>query len=212
LRRPKLPKKAIDLLPDLVDTQMLAVADSQRDRLALMILFDFGIRRAELLGIRVRDIDLARPTLTVFGKGQKHRVLPIRGRVILAAEEYLLTPLRFLKRQPEPDDYLLYSEWRNGSGIYRAHPKEPMPPQTAHRWWYRHAEAAGLVGTGIESGMNMHRPRHTFATELRREVGDLGVVQRMLGHSDIHTTEAFYGHYDLSDLERAMEQFSKGRQ
>lgn len=60
--------------------------------------------------------------------------------------------------------------------------------------------------------MNMHRARHTFATEFRREVGDLGVVQRMLGHSDIHTTEAYYGHYDLSDLERGMEQFSKGRQ
>jgi integrase len=49
----------------------------------------------------------------------------------------------------------------------------------------------------------MHRTRHTFATELRRDVGDLGVVQRMLGHSDIHTTEAFYGQYDLTDLEPA---------
>jgi hypothetical protein len=42
-----------------------------------------------------------------------------------------------------------------------------------------------------------------FATELRRD-SDLGVVQHMLGHQDIHTTEAYYGHYDLSDLERAM--------
>ena len=49
---------------------------------------------------------------------------------------------------------------------------------------------------------------HTFATELRRDAGDLGVVQRMLGHSDIHTTEALYGHYDLSDLEAAMEAFA----
>ena len=57
--------------------------------------------------------------------------------------------------------------------------------------------------------MNMHRARHTFATELRRGTGDLGVVQRMLGHSDIHTTEAFYGHYDLSDLEAAMETFAR---
>ena len=56
--------------------------------------------------------------------------------------------------------------------------------------------------------MNMHRARHTFATELRRDAGTW-VVQRMLGHSDIHTTEAYYGHYDLSDLERAMEQFAR---
>jgi site-specific recombinase XerD len=133
LRRPKLPKKAVELLPDLIDTQLLAAAETQRDRLALAILLDFGIRRSELLGIQVRDIDLARRTLTIFGKGQKHRVLPVRGRVVLIGEEYLLTPLRFLERQPEPDDYLLYSEWRNGSGIYRARPRDPMPAQTAHR-------------------------------------------------------------------------------
>ena len=54
--------------------------------------------------------------------------------------------------------------------------------------------------------------RGTFATALRKDVGDLGVVQRMLGHSDVSTTERFYGHYDLSDLEQAMEHFSKGRQ
>ena len=57
--------------------------------------------------------------------------------------------------------------------------------------------------------MNMHRARHTFATELRRGTGDLGVMQRMLGHSDIHTTEAFYGHYDVSDLGVAMEAFAR---
>ena len=83
------------------------------------------------------------------------------------------------------------------------------PRQTIHRWWYEHLQRAGLVGQDVERGMNMHRARHTFATELRRDTGDLGVVQRMLGHSDIHTTEAFYGHYDLSDLEQAMEAFAK---
>ena len=57
--------------------------------------------------------------------------------------------------------------------------------------------------------MNMHRSRHTFATELRREVGDLGIVKGALGHEDVSTTEQFYGHYDLGDLERAMEQFAR---
>jgi len=84
-----------------------------------------------------------------------------------------------------------------------------MPRQTIHRWWYEHLQRAGLVATDVERGMNMHRARHTFATELRRDVGDLGVVQRMLGHADIQTTEAFYGHYDLSDLETAMEAFAR---
>lgn len=65
----------------------------------------YGLRKSELTGIQVRDFDLGRRTLTIFGKGQKERVLPLRGRLILACEEYLLTPLRGLERPPEPDDY-----------------------------------------------------------------------------------------------------------
>lgn len=210
LRTPKRPSKAIGLLPA-VDTQLLGVAETARDRLALLVLLDYGVRRSELTGVQVRDLDLGRRTLTVFGKGQKARVLPVRGRIVQAADEYLLTTLRFLDRTPEPDDFLLYSEWRNGAGIYRAEPKRRMPPQTAHRWWYYHLQRAGIVGRDVERGMNMHRARHTFATELRRDSKDLGVVQRMLGHEDIHTTEAYYGHYDMSDLEAAMEQFMRGR-
>jgi integrase len=161
--------------------------------------------------VQVRDLDLARRTLTVFGKGQKARVLPLRGRVILAAEEYLLETLRFVKRTPEPDDYLLYSEHCNGSGVHKADPKKPMPKSTVHRWWYEQLALAGITAKGVERGMNMHRARHTFATELRRDSKDLGIVQRMLGHDDIHTTEAYYGHYDMSDLEAAMEKFAKER-
>jgi site-specific recombinase XerD len=166
--------------------------------------------------IRVRDFDLARRVLTVFGKGQKERVLPLRGRIVLAAERYLLTELpeftldeERVCRVPAPDDYLLYPEWRKHGRVYKANPKQPMPRQTIHRWWYEHLQRAGLVARDVERGMNMHRARHTFATELRRDAGDLGVVQRMLGHEDIHTTEAYYGHYDLSDLEAAMEAFAR---
>jgi integrase len=85
-----------------------------------------------------------------------------------------------------------------------------MPRQTLYRWWYEHLQRAGLVEADVERGMNMHRARHIFATALRRD-SDLGGVQHMLGHEDIHTTEACYGHYDLSDLERAMESFASRR-
>lgn len=108
-------------------------------------------------------------------------------------------------------DCLLYPEWRKGGRVYKARPRDPMPQQTLHRWWYEHLQRANLVEADVERGMNMHRARHSFATELRRDSGDLGVVQRMLGHSDSRTTEQFYGHYDLSDLERAMERFAEER-
>ncbi len=55
-----------------------------------------------------------------------------------------------------------------------------------------------------------HRARHTFAADLRR-VADLGAASRALGHSDLSTTASIYGHYDLSDLERAMEALARSR-
>jgi site-specific recombinase XerD len=213
IRTPKVPRKEVDVLPEAIDTQLLGVAETVRDRAALLVLLDYGLRKSELGDLQVRDIDLTNRTVTVRqGKGQKARVLPIRGRFILAFEEYLMTPLRHLDRVPEADDYLVYSEWRKGGKVYGAKPKKPMPRQSLHRWWYEHLQRAGLVDADVQSGMNMHRARHSFATSLRRDVGDLGVVQRMLGHSDVSTTERFYGHYDLSDLEAAMEQHMKGRE
>src|SRR4029453_1136657 len=97
-----------------------------------------------------------------------------------------------------------------GGRILAAYPKRRMSGPTVHRWWYRRLEAAGLVGAGMTSGMNMHRARHTFATDLRR-VADLGAASQALGHSDLSTTAAIYGHYDLTDLERAMEALAKAR-
>jgi integrase/recombinase XerD len=150
--------------------------------------------------------------LTVTGKGQKSRVIPLRGRIMLAAEEYLLEELEGVGRQPEPDDYLLYPEKRTPRReVYEAQPKRRCASNTVHRWWYRQLEGAGLVGKGVRSGLNMHRARHTFAQDVRRAHPDIGAVQHLLGHSDPSTTAGIYGHYDQSDLERAMEAFAKAK-
>lgn len=212
IRRPRTSKKAAPLLPVNIDQRLLNSARTARDRLAILVLLDCGVRRAELAGIRARDFDLARRTLTVFGKGQKSRVLPLRGRIVLAAEEYLLEDLEGVGRQPEPDDFLLYPEKRNPDRVvYEAHPKQPQRGNTTHRWWYRQLELAGIVGKGVRSGLNMHRARHTFARELRRVAG-VEAASQALGHSDLSTTLGIYGHQDDSDLERAMETYAKSRE
>ena len=82
--------------------------------------------------------------------------------------------------------------------------RERPSPQSVHRWWYRHAQAAGLVGPGVTSGLNMHQARHTFAMELRRVAG-IDDASHALGHSDLSTTLGIYGHRDPGDLESAME-------
>jgi len=137
---------------------------------------------------RIRDFDLGRRQLTVFAKGQKERVIPLRGRIAMALKAYLGEPLDFVGRRPEPDDYLLYPEKRTPDRrVYWADAKKPRAPNTVHRWWYRVLEQAGLVGHGVRSGLNMHRAQHTFATEQRRAAG-VEAASQALGHSDLSTT------------------------
>ena len=73
----------------------------------------------------------------MFGKGQKSRVLPLRGRVVLELEAYRLTALELVDRGPEPDDYVLYPEKRSSGGrLIAAYPKRQMSAPAMHRWWY----------------------------------------------------------------------------
>ncbi|HZT91700.1 MAG TPA: site-specific integrase [Gaiellaceae bacterium] len=200
------------LLPAHVDELLLGCTRTARDRLALLVLLDCGVRRAELGGIRIRDFDLGRRQLNVFGKGQKERVIPLRGRIAMALKTYLGEPHDFVGRRPEPDDYLLYPEKRTPDRrVYWADPKKPCAPNMVHRWWYRMLEQAGLVGHGVRAGLNMHRARHTFATELRRVAG-VEAASQALGHSDLSTTLGIYGHQDQRDLERAMDAFAEARE
>ena len=117
---------------------------------------------------------------------------------------------------PEPDDYLLYpvKKLYAGRGVegeqrreLRGDPKKRPSPQAVHRWWYRLLQAAGFVGHGVTSGLNMHLARHTFATELRRIAG-IDAASHALGHADLNTTLSIYGHRDQSDLETAMEAYA----
>jgi integrase len=71
-------------------------------------------------------------------------------------------------------------------------------------------EAAGIVTPGVRAGLNMHRARHTFATDLRRIAG-IEAASQALGHSDLNTTPSIYGHQDASDLERAMEKYAEAK-
>ena len=84
----------------------------------------------------------------------------------------------------------------------RRHDRKPTG-KIAHLWWYRCLERAGLVLEGATSGVNMHRGRHTAATELQGAHHDLRLTQLLLGHSDIRST-ARYAQLDTSDLAEAL--------
>jgi len=219
IRRPRAARRVARVLPLDAHPRLLTVAKAPRDRLALFCLLELGLRRAELAGLRFRDFDAQRGWVRVYGKGQKERLLPLRGPILAELRLALSTDLPYVGRPPEGDDYLLYPIRRlaDGKGSegqmvygFRASPKDAPSAQSIHRWWYRHAQAAGLVGPGVTSGMNMHQARHTFAMELRRVAG-IDAASHALGHSDLSTTLGIYGHRDDTDLERAMEAYADWR-
>lgn len=216
LRRPRAERKVARMLPLDARPRLLTVAKSPRDRLGLFCLLVLGLRRAELATIQIRDFDAQRGMLRVRGKGQKERVMPLRGPILAELRLLLASDLPHLGRTPEGDDYLLYpvKKFADGKGSegqiawsYHAYPKKKPSPQSVHRWWYRQAQAAGLVGPGVTAGLNMHQARHTFAMELRRVAG-IDAASHALGHADLNTTLGIYGHFDGSDLENAMDTYA----
>jgi integrase len=153
----------------------------------------------------------------VLGKGRKERLLPLRGPILAELRLLLSSDLPHVGRPPQGDDFLLYPirKLADGKGsegqiawAYHASPKSKPSPQYVHRWWYRQAQNAGLVGPGVTSGLNMHQARHTFAMELRRVAG-LDAASHALGHADLSTTLGIYGHRDDSDLETAMDAYAE---
>ncbi|HVJ27451.1 MAG TPA: tyrosine-type recombinase/integrase [Vicinamibacterales bacterium] len=217
IKRPRGERKIARTLPLDARPRLLEQAKSPRDRLGLYCLLVLGIRKAELAGIQIRDIDVQRGNLRVFGKGRKERLLPMRGPILAEAGLLMSTDLPYLDRLPQADDYLLYpirlqaaGKGRDGLRMERvsvAYPKDRPSSQSVHRWWYRQAQNAGLVGPGVTAGLNMHQARHTFAMELRRVAG-IDAASHALGHADLNTTLGIYGHYDGTDLETAMESYA----
>lgn len=216
IRRPRAERKVARVLPLTAKPQLLTQAKHPRDRLALFCLLGLGLRKAELAGIRARDFDAERGMLRVYGKGQKERLLPLRGPILTELRLYLASDLPHVGRPPQGDDFLLYPVDKRAGGkghelqirwMWHARPKDRMSGPSVHRWWYRQAQAAGLVGPGVTSGLNMHQARHLFAVELRRVAG-VEAASHALGHSDLSTTLGIYGHFDMSDLEQAMERYA----
>lgn len=216
IRRPRAERRLARVLPLDARPRLLSVAKHPRDRLGLFCLLGLGLRRGELANVQVRDFDAGRGRLRVFGKGEKERSMPLRGPILAELRLFLSSDLPHVGRPPEPDDYLLYPvqprlTGRLSEGQPRRScevwPKKRPSGQSVHRWWYRQAEAAGLVGPGVTSGLNMHQARHAFAQELRRVAG-IDAASHALGHADLSTTLGIYGHFDDSDLEAAMEAYA----
>ncbi len=162
----------------------------RRDRAALETLYATGCRASEVVGLRLTDLDLKSGTARCLGKGSKERQVPLGSRAIAALASYIDHDRPILgKGRPETTSVFLTKSGR------------PLSRVDLWQIVKRHCRLAGLRGD-----ISPHTLRHSFATHLLAGGADLRVVQEMLGHASIATTQ-IYTRVELSRLRAVHAQF-----
>jgi len=187
---PKRLPKALDV--DQVG-RLLAVPGSLRDTALLEFLYGTGARISEAVGLAVDDLDLAGDaTVTLHGKGGRTRLVPVGRYARAALEAYLV------RGRPE-----LASKGRGTAAVFLNARGGPLSRQSAWTILHRAAAAAGLPVDGPHA-VSPHTLRHSYATHLLDGGADVRVVQELLGHASVTTTQV----YTLVTVERLREVYA----
>ena len=166
----------------LLDQPFGTKATDMRDRAILEVLYGCGLRVSELVGLDRPEAMLTEGLLLVLGKGSKERVVPIAGTALGALERYLDVARPQLARTSRPTD-AVFLNVRGGR----------LSRQSVHALCEKYGRLAGI------EGLHPHTLRHSYATHLVEGGADLRVVQELLGHASIATTQ-IYSHVDRTHL------------
>lgn len=174
----------------LLDEPNLGTLDGYRDKTMLELLYATGMRVSELVNVPMKNVDMKMQYVIVMGKGSKERMLPL-GRTALHYLEHYLSVVRpqLLHGKPDAAVELFVTGWGG--------------PMTRERF-YEIIVAYGK-SAGISKRVTPHMLRHSFATHLLNNGTDLRIVQKLLGHADISTTQI----YTHLDVERLREVYDK---
>jgi len=151
---------------------------SLRNKAILELLYSSGLRRSELIGLNICDINFQQGYARVLGKGSKERIVPITDIALDSIQNYLLTRPQYL-----PSDPLFLSSYRrriSGEGI-------------------RQIIKQSAINTKLVRHITPHSLRHSFATHLLNNGCDLKTLQEMLGHKSLSATQV-YTHVSLDRL------------
>ena len=189
LESPILPKhlptylstEEVDRLEDCID---LESNEGQRNRAIIEVLFSCGLRVSELVNLKLSGLNLNEHFMRVTGKGDKERLVPMSDRAITELQRWFIDRDR-LKVKPGEEDYVFLN--RRGHHLTRVMILIMVK---------RQAKLAGIKKT-----ISPHTLRHSFATALLRGGADLRVIQVLLGHANIGTTE-IYTHLDDESLRK----------
>lgn len=153
-----------------------------RERLCVLLGAQQGLRISEMALLQMGDVDFDEGIMRVFGKGSKERLLPITDETLVALHSYLST-------SGHSAGALLRSHSHPGEGISVGYVGLILS---------KALKRAGLVSTP-------HALRHTAATDVLRSGANIRVVQQMLGHASLSTTQVYLGFADIAELNKAME-------
>lgn len=162
--------------------QFLNQFSLQRDLLLLSLLYQTGIRRAELINIKDKDVNLAAKTLKVLGKGNKERIIPVQNEIIKLFQNYLFLRNSTFK---ELGQFLLVTD--KGKKMY---PK----------FVYNKVKSYLSKITTLEQ-KSPHVLRHSFATHLSNNGAELNAIKSLLGHSSLAATQ-IYTHNTIEKLKK----------
>ncbi len=176
---------SVEEVTSIIDSVDTSKWTGKRDRAVLEILYGCGLRVSEAVGLKISNVYLEEGFVRVVGKGDKERIVPMGEMAAEAVKEYLAA--RPEPASPQYDDILFLN--RFGKAISRV---------ALFSMVKRQAMAAG-----VNKEISPHTFRHSFATHLIENGADLRVVQEMLGHESILTTE-IYTHIDSSTWQRAI--------
>ena len=188
LKSPKLPMYLPDVLTldeidRVIDAIDLSQLEGQRNRAMIEVLYSCGLRVSELCNLKISDLYLDEEFIRVTGKGDKQRLVPISPRAI-AELNYYFNDRDHIEIKPGYEDYVFISERR----------RKPLSRITVFHIVKELVEAAG-----VQKNVSPHTFRHSFATHLLERGANLRIIQAMLGHESIATTE-IYAHIDRTRL------------
>jgi len=174
IESPRVPKK----LPRVVSTddieKMLKTNLSTLEKAVFELLYATGLRVSELVGLNLLNIDLKVNTVRTFGKGSKEKIVPLGKPAAQAVKSYLKERETVLKLNKIENEQRVFI---NAKG-----------KRISRQWVYSFIRS---LGEGIQKTITPHTIRHSFATHLLERGADLRVVQELLGHANIATTQLY---------------------
>jgi len=199
VRFPKLDYMSEDAIAALLKVPDTRTREGLRDQVFMIFLYDTGARIQEVLNVRLCDLKLGKtPTVTLFGKGRKVRIVPLMEDSVEHLKNYLSV---FHENEPtESREYLFY--------VIRKGVRTPVNDDTVRIRLRKYVEPAKALCSDVPDNIHPHLWRHSRAMHLYQHGMDLTMVSQWLGHSNLETTEIYA--YADTEAKRAAIQRAMG--